>query len=146
MGKYPNGNAELEFNRLKVFSGLQLERVLITLLSKIICGHVTWFQLKKYQLVYWINGREWSKYTLAAQQFWKLTNMGWNDVTSLRCMLQTEIIINYKTWTLANIERTLIFSSLICSAMLLQFFVYETKIIAYNPVRKLLNYVLDLVT
>ena len=130
MGKYPHENAELEFNRMKVFVGLQLERVLITLLSKIICGHITWFQSEKYQLVYWINGREWSKYSLAAQQFWKLTNMGWNDVTSLRCMSQTEIIINYKTLTLANIERTLLFSSLICSAMLLQFFVCDLAAMA----------------
>ena len=40
---------------MKVFLGLQLERVLITLLSKIVCG---WFQLEKYGLVYWINVRE----------------------------------------------------------------------------------------
>ena len=32
---------------MKVFSGLQLERVLMTLLSETVCGRVTWFQLEK---------------------------------------------------------------------------------------------------
>ena len=36
--KYPRQNNEFEFQRMKVFLGLQLERVLITLLSKIVCG------------------------------------------------------------------------------------------------------------
>ena len=47
-----------EFQRVKIFSGLQLERVLITYLSKIVHGRVSRFQLEKYRLVYWINVRE----------------------------------------------------------------------------------------
>ena len=37
---------------------------------------VTFFQLEKYRLVYWINVREQPKYTLIFQQLWKLTNNG----------------------------------------------------------------------
>ena len=44
---YPCENTEFEFQRMKVFPGLHLERVLITVLSKIVCGRATWFQLEK---------------------------------------------------------------------------------------------------
>ena len=50
----------IESQEMKVFSGLQLEMVLITLLSKSVCGRV----------------REWLKYLVTFQQFWKLTNNG----------------------------------------------------------------------
>ena len=43
----------------------------ITLLSKIVCRRVTFFHL-----VYWISVREWPKYTLTLQPFWKLTSNG----------------------------------------------------------------------
>lgn len=45
---YLCGNAEFEFLRMKVFLGFQFEKVLINLLSKIACGHVTLFQVEKY--------------------------------------------------------------------------------------------------
>ena len=51
---------------MKVFSGLQFERVLITLLYKFECGHITWFQLEKYGIVYWTNVRELPKHTLSS--------------------------------------------------------------------------------
>ena len=58
---------------MKVFQDSGLKSVLTTLLSKIMWGYVTLFQIEKYQLVYWINVREWHKYTPTPQQFWKLT-------------------------------------------------------------------------
>ena len=64
----------LNFKEWKYFQDCSLKRVLINLPSKIVCGRVTLFQLKKYQLVYLINVRELPKYTLTSQQFWKLTN------------------------------------------------------------------------
>ena len=50
--------AKLNFKECNVFSGLKLETVLVTLVSKIVCGRVTWFQLEKCRLVYRINVRE----------------------------------------------------------------------------------------
>ena len=55
---YPHGNTEFEFQRMKVFQDSGLKSVLTTLLSKIMWGYVTLFQIEKYQLVYWINVRE----------------------------------------------------------------------------------------
>ena len=55
---YPHGNTEFEFQRMKVFQGSGLKNVLTFLLSKIMWGYVTLFQIEKYQLVYWINVRE----------------------------------------------------------------------------------------
>ena len=53
-----------------------LKRVLITLLSKIMSGLSLCFRLKKYRLVYWMNMKDWPKYTLTSKQFWKLTTNG----------------------------------------------------------------------
>ena len=61
----------LNFKEWKYSQDYRLKRVLITLLSKIVCGRVTLFYL-----VYWISVREWPKYTLTSQQSWKLTNKG----------------------------------------------------------------------
>ena len=74
--QYPHGNSEFEFQRMKVLSGLQFEKVFYTLLPKIVCRRVICFQLEKCRLVYWINVRKWPKYTFPSQQFWKLTNIG----------------------------------------------------------------------
>ena len=52
---------------------------------------------------------------------------------------------------MTKVDRTFLFSSLICRAVLLQFFVIELqrlrckiKILVYNPFHKLFNYLLDL--
>ena len=59
----------LNFKEWKYSQDCSLKRVLITLLSKIVCGCVTLFHS-----VCWISIREWPRYTLTFQQFWKLTN------------------------------------------------------------------------
>ena len=85
---YPCGNTEFEFQRMKVFSELQLEKGVDYSSIQYCVWVVTLFQLEKYWLVYWVNVKEWLNYTLTSQQFWKLTNNGQEYVT-LRCMLQT---------------------------------------------------------
>ena len=59
----------LNLKEWKYYQDYSLKRVLITLLSKIVCGCVTLFHL-----VYWISVREWPKHTLTSQKFWKMTN------------------------------------------------------------------------
>ena len=61
----------LNFKEWKYSQDCSLKRVLITFLSKLMCGRVTLFHF-----VYWISVREWSKCILTSQQFWKLTNNG----------------------------------------------------------------------
>ena len=48
----------LNFKELNNSRGYSLKKMLITILSKILCGRVALFQLEKYRLVYWINVRE----------------------------------------------------------------------------------------
>ena len=48
----------LNFKELNNSRGYSLKKMLITILSKILCGRVVLFQLEKYRLVYWINVRE----------------------------------------------------------------------------------------
>ena len=48
----------LNFKELNNSRGYSLKKMLITILSKILCGRVALFQLEKYWLVYWINVRE----------------------------------------------------------------------------------------
>ena len=61
----------LKFKEWKYSQDYRLKRVLITLLSKIVCGRATLFHL-----VYWVSVREWPKHNLTSQQSWKLTNKG----------------------------------------------------------------------
>ena len=51
----------------------RLKRVLIILLSKTVCGHITLFQLENYRPVYWRSGKELLQHTFTSQQFWKQT-------------------------------------------------------------------------
>ena len=64
---------------MKVFSEFQLEKGMITLLSKIVCGRVTLFQIEKYRLVYWMNVRERHKYTPITPTALK-TNQQWGEM------------------------------------------------------------------
>ena len=48
----------LNFKELNNSRSYSLKKMLITILSKILCGRVALFQLEKYWLVYWINVRE----------------------------------------------------------------------------------------
>ena len=48
----------LNFKEWKYSQDYSLKMVLNTLVSKIVCGYVTLFQLEKYRLIYWINVRE----------------------------------------------------------------------------------------
>ena len=55
---YPRGSTRFEFQRIKYSQEYSLKKLLVTLLSKILCGCVTLFQVEKHCLVYQINVRE----------------------------------------------------------------------------------------
>ena len=134
---------------MKVCLGLQLERVLITLLSKTVCCRVTWFQLEKYWLVH-CNVREcWPKCTPTSQKFWKLTNNGLKWCNFKMYVIGSLSIIKHnfgEYWK----NLSFLFSDLQCYAITILFcdliakLRSKIKIITYNPVYKLLNYLLDL--
>ena len=138
----------LNFKKWKYSQDYSLERVVITLLSKIVYG-MSLFQLEKYRLVYWINVREWTKYTLTSQQFWKLTN---NDLEWCNFKIYVTgclSIMKYWLWrTLKEPFSSLFWFAALCYynffVILLEKLRCKIKIIAYNPFLNWSNYLLDL--